>query len=57
METITVYYQCVMYRVTYEPETSDVIEVLKFLDSRHAVIVEFEELDERLQDKIERLIA
>jgi hypothetical protein len=31
--------------------------VLKFLDSRHAVIVEFEELDERLQDKVERLIA
>ena len=57
METITVYYQRVMYRITYEPETSDVIEVLKFLDSRHAVIVEFEELEERLQEIVERLIA
>ena len=46
-----------MYRVVYEPDNGDIIEVLRFNDARHAVVVEFDELDEKLQAKIEMAVS
>ena len=57
METITIYYAGTMYRIVYEPDGGDVIEILRFDDARHAVVVEFDELDDKLQQKIEMAVS
>lgn len=57
METITIYYAGTTYRVVYEPDTCEIVEVLQYLDATHAKLVDFDELDEQLQNKIEKAVA
>ncbi len=57
METLTLIYHDAIYRILFDPDTLAVVEIVQFTEGKPGVVVDFDELNEELQDKIERAVS